>query len=221
MWCIPEASVEFVAAMEHVLDLYEQPYNPNRPQVCFDETSKQLIEEIRIPIPARPGQIARYDYEYRRKGTRNLFLFFEPLVGQRHIEVTQRRTKQDFAHGMRWLADVAYPDVDGIDVILDNLNTHTYGALYEAFEPAEARRLARKLTFHYTPKHGSWLNMAEIEFSVILRKLSPRVPDEETLRRKVKAIENSRNNSQSSVDWQFTTDDARIKLTRLYPSIST
>ncbi len=221
MWCIPEASVEFVAAMEHVLDLYEQPYNPNRPQVCFDETSKQLIEETRIPIPACPGQIARYDYEYRRKGTRNLFLFFEPLVGQRHIEVTQRRTKQDFAHGMQWLADVAYPDVDGIDVILDNLNTHTYGALYEAFEPAEARRIARKLTFHYTPKHGSWLNMAEIEFSVILRKLSPRVPDEETLRRKVKAIENSRNNSQSSVDWQFTTDDARIKLTRLYPSIST
>lgn len=221
MWCIPEASVEFVAAMEHVLDLYEQPYNPNRPQVCFDETSKQLIEETRIPIPARPSQIARYDYEYRRKGTRNLFLFFEPLVGQRHIEVTQRRTKQDFAHGMQWLADVAYPDVDGIDVILDNLNTHTYGALYEAFEPAEARRIARKLTFHYTPKHGSWLNMAEIEFSVILRKLSPRVPDEETLKRKVKAIESSRNNSQSSVDWQFTTVDARIKLTRLYPSIST
>ena len=220
MWCIPEASVEFVAAMEHVLDLYEQPYNPNRPKVCFDETSKQLIEETRIPIPARPGQIARCDYEYRRKGTRNLFLFFEPLVGQRHIEVRQRRTKQDFAHCMQWLADVAYPDVDCIDVILDNLNTHTYGALYEAFEPAEARRIARKLTFHYTPRHGSWLNMAEIEFSVILRKLGPRVPDEETLKRKVKAIEISRNNSQSSVDWQFTTDDARIKLTRLYPSIS-
>ncbi len=223
MWCIPEASVEFVAAMEHVLDLYEQPYNPNRPKVCFDETSKQLIEETRIPIPARPGQIARCDYEYRRKGTRNLFLFFEPLVGQRHIEVTQRRTKQDFAHCMQWLADVAYPDVDCIDVILDNLNTHTYGALYEAFEPAEARRIARKLTFHYTPVHraSGWLNMAEIEFSVILRKLGPRVPDEETLKRKVKAIEISRNNSQSSVDWQFTTDDARIKLTRLYPSIST
>ena len=221
MWCIPEASVEFVAAMEHILDLYEQPYNPNRPKVCFDETSKQLIEETRIPIPARPGQIARCDYEYRRKGTRNLFLFFEPLVGQRHIEVRQRRTKQDFAHCMQWLADVVYPDVDCIDVILDNLNTHTYGALYEAFAAAEARRIARKLTFHYTPKHGSWLNMAEIEFSVILRKLGPRVPDEETLKRKVKAIEISRNNSQSSVDWQFTTDDARIKLTRLYPSIST
>ena len=221
MWCIPEASVEFVAAMEHILDLYEQPYNPNRPKVCFDETSKQLIEETRIPIPARPGQIARCDYEYRRKGTRNLFLFFEPLVGQRHIEVRQRRTKQDFAHCMQWLADVVYPDVDCIDVILDNLNTHTYGALYEAFAAAEARRIARKLTFHYTPKHGSWLNMAEIEFSVILRKLGPRVPDEETLKRKVKAIEISRNNSQSSIDWQFTTDDARIKLTRLYPSIST
>ena len=206
--------------MEHILDVYQQPYNPKRPKVCFDETSKQLIEETRTPLPARPGQVTRYDYEYRRKGTRNLFLFFEPLVGQRHIEVTQRRTKQDFAHQMRWLADVAYPDAECIDVILDNLNTHTYAALYETFEPAEAHRIAGKLTFHYTPKHGSWLNMAEIEFSVILRKLGPRVPDEDTLKRKASAIEDSRNRSQSSVDWQFTTDDARIKLKRLYPSIS-
>jgi hypothetical protein len=219
MWCIPDASAEFVAAMEHILDLYQQPYNPTRPKVCFDETSKQLIEETRIPLPARPGQVARHDYEYRRKGTRNLFLFFEPLVGQRHIEVTQRRTKQDFAHCMRWLVDVAYPEAACIDVILDNLNTHTYAALYETFEPAEAHRIARKINFHYTPKHGSWLNMAEIEFSVILRRLGPRVPDEDTLRRKARAIEDSRNRSQSSVDWQFTTDDARIKLKRLYPSI--
>lgn len=206
--------------MEHSLDLYQQPYHPRRPKVCFDETSKQLIEETRTPLPARPGQVARFDYEYRRNGTRNLFLFFEPLVGQRHIEVTLRRTRQDFAHQMRWLVDVAYPDAEHIDVILDNLNTHTYAALYETFEPAEAHRIARKLTFHYTPKHGSWLNMAEIEFSVILRKLGPRVPDEEALKRKAKAIEDARNRSQSSVDWQFTTDDARIKLKRLYPSIS-
>jgi hypothetical protein len=163
MWCIPIASAEFVAAMEHILDLYEQPYNPKRPRGCFDETSKQLIEETRIPIPARPGRVTRVDYEYRRKGTRNLFMFFEPLAGRRHVEVTEQRTKQDFAHCMKWLVDVAYPDAEGIDVILDNLNTHTYAALYETFEPAEARRLSRKLTFHFTPKHGSWLNMAEIE----------------------------------------------------------
>jgi hypothetical protein len=220
MWCIPKASAEFVAAMEHLLDLYEQPYNPERPMVCFDETSKQLIEETRVPIPARPGRVARIDYEYRRNGTRNLFMFFEPLAGQRHVEVTERRTKQDFAHCMKWLVDVAYPDAQHIDVVLDNLNTHTYAALYQTFEPAEARRLSRQLTFHFTPKHGSWLNMAEIEFSVFHRKLGSRVPDIDTLQRKVRAIEAARNQSSASVDWQFTTTDARIKLKRLYPSYS-
>ena len=206
--------------MEMILDLYERPYNPARPLVCFDETNKQLIEETRLPLPMKPGQIQRYDYEYRRNGTRNLFLFFEPLTGWRHIEVTEHRTKLDFAHQMRWLVDVAYPDVECIDLVFDNLNTHTYAALYEAFEAAEARRIARKLAFHYTPKHASWLNMAEIEFSVISRKLSPRVPDEDALKRKVTAIELSRNQSASTVDWQFTTDDARIKLKRLYPSFA-
>jgi transposase len=206
--------------MEMILDLYEQPYNPARPLVCFDETNKQLIAETRLPLPMKPGQVQRYDYEYKRNGTRNLFLFFEPLAGWRHVDVTEQRTKLDFAHQMRWLADVAYPDVDCIDVVLDNLNTHTYAALYEVFAPAEARRIARKLAFHYTPKHGSWLNMAEIEFSVILRKLGPRVPDEESLKQKVKAIELSRNQSGASVDWQFTTHDARLKLKRLYPSYS-
>jgi transposase len=201
-----------------ILDLYEQPYNPARPLVCFDETNKQLIAETRLSLPMKPGQAQRYDYEYKRNGTRNLFLFFEPLAGWRHIDVTEQRTKLDFAHQMRWLADVAYPDVGCIDVVLDNLNTHTYAALYEVFAPAEARRIARKLVFHYTPKHGSWLNMAEIEFSVILRKLGPRIPDEETLKQKVKAIELSRNQSGASVDWQFTTHDARLKLKRLYPS---
>jgi hypothetical protein len=219
MWCIPAASARFVAAMEHILDLYELPYNPLRPMVCFDETSKQLIEETRLPLPASPGQVLRYDYEYTRHGTRNLFLFFEPLAGWRHVEVTQRRTQLDFAHQMRWLVDVAYPDAECIEVVLDNLNTHTYAALYEAFEPAEARRIARKLAFHYTPAHASWLNMAEIEFSVVMRKLGSRVPDEEALKRKVKAIEASRNQAHSSVEWQFTSDDARIKLKRLYPSI--
>ena len=205
--------------MEHILDLYELPYNALRPMVCFDETSKQLIEETRIPLPATPGQVLRYDYEYKRNGTRNLFLFFEPLAAWRHVEVTERRTKMDFAHQMRWLVDVAYPDAECIEVVMDNLNTHTYAALYEAFEPAEARRIARKLAFHFTPKHASWLNMAEIEFSVFMRKLGLRVPDEKTLKQKVNAIETSRNQTRSSIDWQFTTDDARIKLKRLYPSI--
>ena len=220
MWCIPAANAEFVAQMESILDLYEQAYQPARPRVCFDETSRQLIEETRQPLPAKPGQVQRYDYEYRRNGTRNLFLFFEPLAGWRHIDVTEHRTKVDFAHQMRWLVDVTYPDVECIDVILDHLNTHTYGALYEAFEPAEARRIARKLVFHYTPKHASWLNMAEIEFSVISRKLGPRVPNAQALKQKVQTIELSRNQTQSTVDWQFTTDDARIKLKRLYPSYS-
>jgi hypothetical protein len=220
MWCIPAADAEFVAQMESILDLYEQAYNPARPRVCFDETTKQLIGETRRPLPAKPGQVQRYDYEYKRNGTRNLFLFFEPLAGWRHIDVTDHRTKVDFAHQMRWLVDVAYPDAECIDVVLDNLNTHTFGALYEAFKPAEARRIARKLVFHYTPKHASWLNMAEIEFSVISRKLGPRVPNEEALKQKAQAIELSRNQSEATVDWQFTTDDARIKLKRLYPSYS-
>ena len=206
--------------MEQILDLYELPYDAQRPLVCFDETSKQLIQETRVPLPTSPGQVLRYDYEYRRNGTRNLFLLFEPHRGWRHVAVTERRTKLDFAHQMRRLVDVAYPDAECIEVVLDNLNTHTYGALYEAFEPAEARRIARKLVFHSTPKHASWLNMAEIEFSVISRKLGLRVPNEEALKQKVKAIELSRNQSEATVDWQFTTDDARIKLKRLYPSYS-
>jgi transposase len=219
MWCIPAANARFVAAMEHILDLYELPYNPLRPMICFDETSKQLIAETRVPLPASPGQVLRYDYEYRRNGTRNLFLFFEPLAAWRHVEVTEHRTALDFAHQMRWLVDVAYPDAECIELVMDNLNTHTYAALYEAFEPAEARRIARKLAFHFTPKHASWLNMAEIEFSVFMRKLGLRVPDEKTLKQKVNAIETSRNQTRLSIDWQFTTDDARIKLKRLYPSI--
>jgi len=214
---MPKAGADFVAAMEHILDVYEMPYDPKRPKVCFDESSKQLIKQRQLPI--QPGQTRRVDYEYQRNGTRNLFMFFEPLAGWRHVEVTERRTAQDFAHQMRWLVDIAYPDTDCVEVILDQLNTHTLASLYQTFEPAEANRIARRLVFHYTPKHGSWLNMAEIEFSVLMRKLGTHVPDENTLKRKVAAIEAARNNAQASVRWQFTSNDARIRLAQLYPSI--
>lgn len=221
MWCIPKMDAHFVALMEAVLDLYEQVYNLKDPVVCFDETSKQLIAETRIPLAMRPGQTLRYDYEYERRGTRNLFLFFEPLANWRRVVVTQRHTKQDFAYQMKWLVDEGYPDADCIHVVLDNLNTHTEAALYETFSPDEARRILRKLGFHYTPKHGSWLNMAEIEFSVFSRAcLQQRIPDEATLKRYVQALEFERNQKQATVDWQFTCEDARIKLKRLYPSFS-
>ena len=206
--------------MEHILDLYAMPYDPKRPKVCFDESSKQLIAETRTALPARPGRVRRYDYEYQRNGTRNLFLFFEPLMSRRHVEVTEHRTDQDFAHQMLWLVDVAYPDAECIDLIMDNLNTHKPASLYETFPPAEANRILKRLAFHFTPKHGSWLNMAEIEFSVFLRKLGSHVPDEATLKRKVAAIEDSRNQSNATVHWQFTTHKARIRLSQLYPSYS-
>lgn len=206
--------------MEHILDLYAMPYNPKRPKVCFDESSKQLIAETRTALPARPGRVRRYDYEYQRNGTRNLFLFFEPLGSWRHVEVTERRTNQDFAHQMRWLVDVAYPDAEYIDLIMDNLNTHKPASLYETFPPEEANRILKRLVFHFTPKHGSWLNMAECEFSVFLRKLGSHVPDEATLKRKVAAIEDSRNRSNATVHWQFTSQDARTRLEQLYPSYS-
>lgn len=207
--------------MEDVLDLYEEPYDEKRPKVNFDETSKQLIEEVRQPLPAKPGQAERYDYEYKRNGTRNLFIFCEPQAGWRHIDVTQQRTKQDFAHQMKWLVDERYPEAEVIRIVMDNLNTHKWASLYEAFAPEEARRILRKLEFHYTPKHASWLNMAEIELSVLMRQcLDRRIPDEETLRREVKAYEARRNEARATIDWQFTCKDARVKLHRLYPSIS-
>jgi transposase len=215
-------NAEFVAAMEDVLDLYEEPYDPKRPKVNFDETSKQLIEEIRQSLPPAPGQVERFDYEYKRNGTRNLFIFCEPQAGWRHIEVTQQRTKNDFAHQMKWLVDERYREAEVIRVVMDNLNTHKPASLYEAFEPAEARRVLKKLGFHYTPKHASWLNMAEIELSVLMRQcLDRRIPDEETLKRELKAYENRRNQACATIDWQFTCKEARIKLHRLYPSIST
>ena len=215
----PEANAEFVYRMEDVLGLYHEVYDAAHPTICFDETSKQLIAETRVPSPASPGHVARYDYEYERKGVRNLFMFFEPLRGWRHIEVTERRTKIDWANCMKQLVDEFYPDAVRIRVVQDNLNTHNPAALYEAFEPQEARRLLDRLEFHYTPKHGSWLNMAEIEFSVLSRQcLDQRLPSETALKGECAAWEEDRNANKTKTNWRFTTQDARIKLERLYPS---
>lgn len=216
----PQANASFVYHMEDVLGLYHEPYDPRYPLACFDETSKQLISETRVPLPPSSGQVRRYDYEYKREGVRNLFMFFEPLRGRRHVEVTERRTKVDWAYCMKLLVDEVCPDAIRIRVILDQLNTHNPAALYEVFEPAEARRLLDRLEFHYTPKHGSWLNMAEIEFSVLSRQcLDQRIPDETTLKQEVAAWEERRNADAGKVNWRFTSKDARIKLKRLYPAI--
>lgn len=220
MWCVPEASSEYVACMEDVLEHYEQPYDPKRPLVCFDEWLKQLIGETRIGKPARPGQIKRYDYEYKRNGVRNLNVVFEPLIGKRWVRITERHTMQDFAHCMKWLVDEVHPKAEIIRLILDNLKPHKPAALYETFPPAEALRILKKLEFHYTPKHASWLNMVEIELSLIDRRLKAFIPDDESLSMEVNALVDERNQSEATVDWQFRTDNARIKLKRLYPSIS-
>jgi hypothetical protein len=213
-------SSAFVAAMEDVLDVYAEPYNPARPKVNVDETSKQLLKETRQPLPAQPGKPQRCDDEYERNGTRNLFLFVEPQTGKRHVQVTEQRTKVDFAHAMQWLVDAGYPEATVIRVVLDHLNTHKLASLYEAFEPAEARRIARKLELHYTPKHGSWLNMAEIELSVLQQQcLDRRIPDEAMLQREIAAWEHQRNAEQATIDWRFSVTDARKKLERLYPSL--
>ena len=205
--------------MEDILDVYERPYTPHVPVVCMDETSKQLIGESRAPVPMQPGQSQRYDYEYVRHGVANLFMFVEPLRGWRHVEVTERRTAQDWAKTMRWLLDEVYPTAERVVVVLDNLNTHVGGALYETFPPQEAHRLLERLELHSTPKHGSWLNMAEIEFSVLGRQcLDRRIADTATLVREVAAWETDRNQRHTTISWRFTTPDARIKLKRLYPS---
>ncbi len=206
--------------MEDVLDVYTRPYDPRFPQVCMDEMPKQLLREARAPLPAKPGAAERVDYEYERAGVVNVFLFCEPLQGQRWVDVTERRTKVDWAEQIRELVDVRYPEAERIVLVLDNLNTHTPAALYDAFAPAEAKRLADKLEIHYPPKHGSWLNMAEIELSVLSRQcLDRRVPDVATLGRDVAAWQARRNTAARPVDWRFTTEDARIKLKRLYPSL--
>jgi transposase len=206
--------------MEDILALYTQPEDPRRPLVCMDEVPKQLISEVREPRLAQPGQPLRVDYEYQRHGVANLFMFFEPFRGQRHVKVTDTRTRWDWAEAMRELSDEIYPEAEKIIVVLDNLNIHTPAAFYLAFEPEEARRLVNRFEFHFTPKHGSWLNMAEIELSVLSRQcIKGRIPDEQTLRQEVQAWESDRNSKVVKVDWRFTTADARIKLKRLYPKI--
>ncbi len=205
--------------MEDVLELYEEPYDPKKPTVCFDELPYQMVAEKRTPLPQKPGCPQRYDYEYERKGMVNIFAFFEPKQGWRHLDVTDRRTAVDFALAMRRVVDEHYPEAEKVRVVLDNLNTHTGAALYQAFEPEEARRILRRLEFHYTPKHASWLNMVEVELSVLSRQcLERRIPDTERLGREVGAWQQKRNEGGVTVDWRFTASDAREKLARLYPA---
>jgi hypothetical protein len=219
MWCIPpERNAEFVCAMENVLEVYHRRYDPKRPMVCMDETSKQLVTETRVPQPPGPGQPQRFDYEYTRNGTANVFMFCEPLAGRRRVAVTNRRTRCDWAEQIRVLLDVQYPRAERVTLVMDNLNTHSLASLYEAFEPGEARRLIDRLEVVYTPKHGSWLNMAEIELCVLSRQcMGGRVPDQPTLAASVERWQKDRNANRATIDWQFTTADARIKLRRLYP----
>jgi|TARA_B100001971_G_C18174889_1_gene529357 hypothetical protein len=205
--------------MEDVLEVYKRPYDPKHPVVCLDETSKQLIGEVRMPVPAASGQVAHYDYEYVRHGVANIFMIFEPLAGQRDVEVTDRRTKKDYAECLRKISDEMYPDAEQIVLVQDNLNTHSPASLYEAFEPIEAKRLADRFELHYTPKHGSWLDMAEIELGILGRQcLSRRIDNVDELRHEVKEWETARDAAETKANWQFTTADARIKLRRLYPS---
>jgi hypothetical protein len=205
--------------MEDVLEVYHRPYDERRPLVCLDEASKQLVGEVIEPIPAEPGQPERYDYEYTRNGTANLFMISMPLLGWRAVQVTERRTAVDFAEVVRWLVEEVHEEAEKVVLVMDNLNTHKLASLYEAFPPERARRIAEKLEIHHTPKHGSWLNMAEIELSVLSRQcLDRRIESAGILRREVGAWEEDRNERMVEVKWQFTTADARIKLRRLYPS---
>ena len=206
--------------MEDVLEVYTRPHDPDRPLVCLDETSKQLIAETRTPIPMNPGRPARCDYEYERNGVANLFMLFAPLEGWRHVVVTDRRAATDYAQVLKTLADVRFPDADQIVLVQDNLSIHTKAALYEAFEPAEARRLIERFEWHYTPKHGSWLDLAESELGVLTSQcLDRRIADKQTLVEEVAAWEADRNAHHAKADWHFTTDAARVKLKRLYPSL--
>ena len=216
----PKANAAFVAAMEDVLDVYKRPYDPVRPLVCLDETSKQLVAETRTPEPMRPGQPARYDYQYKRNGTANIFMLFAPLEGWRQAEVTERRTAVDYAKILRHLADIHFPNAEKIVLVQDNLNTHTPASLYEAFEPVEARRIVERFEWHYTPKHGSWLNLAESELAVLSGQcLARRIADAATLASELAAWRTHRNTHNAKANWRFTTADARVKLKSLYPSL--
>ena len=214
----PDANAAFVAAMEDILEVYQRPYDRQRPLVCLDESSKQLIAETRVPIAAKPGQPGRHDYEYRRNGTANLFMMFAPLEGWRHVKVTDRHTAVDYAQVLKELSDTHFPGSAKIVLVQDNLNTHKPASLYEAFPPAEARRLVERFEWHYTPKHGSWLDMAESELGVLSSQcLDRRIPDQRVLKDEVAAWEADRNSKHAKANWQFTTADARVKLRRLYP----
>jgi hypothetical protein len=217
----PSANAAFVAAMEDVLDVYTRPHDPARPLVCLDETSKQLTKETRAPFPMQPGQPARFDYEYERNGVASLFMVFAPLEGWRHVAVRARRTAIDYAHVLRDLADTHFSKVDKIVLVQDNLNTHRPASLYKAFPAAEAKRIADRFEWHYTPKHGSWLNIAECELSVLARQcLDRRIPDQASLETEVTAWTQNRNNARAKTNWHFTSEDARIKLSQLYPQIA-
>jgi len=206
--------------MEDILEVYQRPYDRQRPLVCLDESSKQLIAETRVPIAAKPGQPGRHDYEYRRNGTANLFMMFAPLEGWRHVKVTDRHTAVDYAQVLKELSDTHFPGSAKIVLVQDNLNTHKPASLYEAFPPAEARRLVERFEWHYTPKHGSWLDVAESELSVLSSQcLDRRIPDQQVLKVEVEAWEADRNRKHARADWQFTTADARVKLRRLYPAL--
>jgi len=220
-WKIPpDGDAAFVAAMEDVLNVYRLPYDPLFPVVCMDESSKQLVGEVRAPIPAKPGQVAIADHEYVRQGVAMLFVEVEPLAGRRHVEVTERRTRQDWAHFIKAMLEQRYPEAIKVRLVMDNLNTHNIASLYETFPPAEARRLADRLDIHHTPKHGSWLNIAEIELSALNGQcLHRRIPDMESMRRQTSAWQNHRNTRGAPINWRFTTEDARIKLLRLYPKL--
>jgi DDE superfamily endonuclease len=206
--------------MEDVLDVYKRSYDEIHPLVCMDESSKQHIKETRLPIPAKPGAVEKYDTEYERNGVSNMFMFFEPLEGKRHVEATNQRTAADWAHQIRNLVDVRHPQAELITLVMDNLNTHTGASLYKAFAPEEARRILDKLDIHYTPKHGSWLNMAEIELSILSRQcLDRRIPDQETLKEEIAVWQEKRNAIARPMEWRFTNEDARVKLKKLYPTL--
>ena len=223
MWCIPpQQDARFVAAMEDVLEVYARPYDAQRPVICLDEAAKQIqiLAEVRCPLPLRPEQGMRYDSEYERCGTCALFMVFEPLSAQRFVHVRQRRTAVDYAQVVKWMCDERYPDAEKIVLVQDNLNTHGWHSLYEAFAPQEARRLVERIEWHYTPKHGSWLNMAELELSILARQcLTQRMESQANLVHQVQAWQDKRNQTATRVDWQFTSQDARTKLKRLYPKL--
>jgi hypothetical protein len=220
-WCIPaKDNAAFVCAMEDILSVYKRCYDEHQPLVCMDESSKQHLKETRPSIPAQPGSVAKYDTEYERNGVSNLFMFFEPLAGKRQVVVTDQRTALDWAQQIRYLVDVMYPSAKRITLVMDNLNTHTGASLYKAFPPAEARRILDRLDIHYTPKHGSWLNMAEIELSILSRQcLDRRISDQDTLKKEVAAWQEYRNTSARPMTWHFTNEDARVKLKKLYPTL--